>query len=347
FRKAQELLFDRSRAIPLAEYSLKLDEDAPFLTRERDRQKFGPDTVVAAVEERLQVAGLDNQPALGRLLFTFVKRDGKWLIASDTPLDDLGLFSGRHPWDFGAVEAMTSEHFMLIVHAEDSVFAAELLSLAEQALPNVDGVYKRGWNKKVVIYVPATKRELERIIDATFEVDPFVAFASAGVDRDEGWVSTAPRIILNRANFLRHTAAVRRAIFAHELLHIATRDASGPFVSAFVEEGFAQMAETQSETSFRRAFRGSDVRLKFPEDVEFVTGGQRSIGLTYNRAHSAFAFIQETFGIDKLNEFYVELGSVRSDPGTTRHHLDASSRQTLGLSLPELEAKWAAYVTSG
>lgn len=347
FRKSQELLFDRSRAIPLAEYSLKLDEDAPFFTRKRDTEKHGPDTIVAAVEERLQITGFDNQAALGRLMLTFVKRDGRWLIASDSGMDDLGLYSSRYPWDFGPVEVKTSEHFAMVLHPEDSGFASELLGLAEQALPNVDRVYRRGWNKKVVIYVPATKKELERVIDATFDVDPFVAFASTSIDRDQGWASTAPRIILNRSNFLRHTPAVRRAIFAHELLHIATRDTSGPFVFGFVEEGFAQMAETERDESFRRAFRGSDVRLKLPEDVEFITGGPRSIGLTYNRAHSTFAFIQESFGLDKLNDFYVRLGSIRTEPGTARHHLDTASREVLGLSLSDFEAKWAAYVTSG
>lgn len=347
FRKSQELLFDRALAVPLTEYSLKLDEDAPFFSRKRDKQKYGEDTIVAATEERFQVAGFDNQPSLGRLILTFVKRGGGWFIASDSDMDDLGIYSGRYPWDFGPVEIKTSEHFMMILHPEDASFASELLGLAEQALPNVDRVYKRAWNKKVVIYVPATKKELERIIDATFDVDPFVAFASSSIDRDEGWVPTAPRIILNRGNFLRHTTAVRRSIFAHELLHIATRDASGPFLFAFVEEGFAQMAETDRDQSFRRAFRGSDVRLKLPEDVEFITGGPRSIGLTYNRAHSTFAFIEESFGLDKLNDFYVKLGSIRSEPGTARHHMDSSTREVFGLSLAEFESKWAAYVTSG
>lgn len=347
FSIAQQLWFDRAAAVPFQSYALRLDlDEAPEFTRQRDRERHGSSVLVALVEERFQVQGFDEHPMLNPLFFTLTKDGNRWLISSDSGLEDLGLFSSRQPWDFGPVNLSTSEHFMLVTHPQDSSSASTLLARAEAALPHVERSWTAPWSKRVIIFVPASQRELERILDATFDVSNFVAVANSTVDLEEGW-HPVTRVILNPGNFLRRTPATQTTILTHELVHVATRPASGPFVTSLVEEGIAQLAEhdrtevtfSASSKTLRSHFDGT-----LPEDFDFITGGGVSIRRSYAEALSAIAYIIERYGLEKLTAFYNAFGAARIEPGTARYHLDRSLRSALGLSLADFEREWGAAV---
>lgn len=350
FAQAQGLWFDRIGAIPLADYSLRLDlDEAPDLTRAQDRKRYGIQVVVAVVEERLRIDGFDRAPLYNRQFLTFVKRDRGWVIASDSDVADLGLKSSRQLWDFGEVQIQRSEHFMLVLHSSESSLASALLPLAEQALTDVERVWKRDWNHQVVVYLPANGQELEEILDVSVDVNNFVAFATSSVDRREGWVPSAPRIVVNLNNLRRYTPGGQRSVFSHELLHVATRDASGPFVNLMIEEGLAQLAEPGGAAELARVRRraSDDGALRLPQDSEFVSGGGPEIEFAYDRAHSALDYLQRKFGIDKVSEFYALLGGARIEPGTTDYHLDRSLQAVFGVTQAGLEQQWIADLRSG
>lgn len=348
FLAAQSRWFDRIVTLPLAEYTLELaiDENGEF-TREKDAGRYGASVLVTSVEERIRLEGFDATASLSVLHLTFVQREGGWLVASDSDLDDLGFYSSRHLWDFGDIRIATSAHFLLVFHPEEARFATELLDGAEAALADVERAWARPWSQKVPIMVPTTRQELERMLGATFDVSDFVAFAVASVDSDEGYVPAGPRIFLNRANFLRHSAGSRRAIFAHELLHVATRPSSGPFVPVWLEEGLAQLTEssgTPDLTAFMRRVRGGKFDGKLPADLEFVSGGGDEIFATYQEALSAVSYLRDRFGLEKLNAFYERFGGARIEPGTADYHADSAMREVLGLSLEQFQTEWAAAV---
>lgn len=350
FVQSQQSWFQRIGVLPLGEYSLRanLDED-PDLTRAQDRKKYGAETVVAAVEERMKIDGFDRVPLLNRQFLTFVRRDQEWGIASDSDLDDLGLNTSRHLWDFGAVQIQRSTHFMLLLHESEADLASTLLPLAEQALSDVDRIWKRDWNHQVVVYLPASNAELEKILDLTVDVGNFVAFATNSIDRREAWAPTAPRIVLNLNNFRRYTPQGQRSIFSHELLHVATRDASGPFVNLMIEEGLAQLAEPGGAPDLARVRqRARDASgLTLPEDPEFVSGTGSEIIFAYQRAFSVFDFLSRRFGLEEVSEFYASLGMARIEPGTSEYHLDRNLKAVFGLTRHELETEWIADLRSG
>lgn len=347
FRTSQRDWFERIRAVPLDDYSLRLDlDDAPEFTRKRDSERHSSPVIVALVEERFRIRGFDDRPALSNSFYTFVEKQGRWVIASDSDLEDVGLFSSRQPWDFGPIQIRDSEHFMIVTHPQESALAQQLLSLAEGALPAVGRAWKLPWNKKVVIFVPSSQKELERLLDATFDVGNFVAVAVSSVDIDEGWFPVT-RVMVNPQTFLKRTPEVQRTILVHELLHVATRRASGPFLTSAVEEGLAQLAEfetppsmEQVNVSVRRA--GFDGRL--PDDTDFFTGGGASIRRSYLEALSAMAYAAMQYGVDKINAFYTSFGSARIEAGTSIYHLDRALRETLGVSLADFESEWAKSV---
>lgn len=348
FRTSQALWFDRIGSIPVSDYSLQLDlDESPELTRTKDRDRFGPSALVAAVEERYRVEGFDDRPVLGGLFFTFVVSEEGWRIASDGGVDDLGLYSARHPWDFEEVRTATSDHFAIVFHPGDEARADSFLGLAEEALPQVDRIWMQEWGRRVVVYLPSSLRELERILDVTHDLGPFVAVATASVDTDAGWEISAPRVVLHRENFLRHTRAVKRSIFAHELLHVASFSVTGPFMPTFVDEGFARLAESDQDRSLRGVFSRQTFEEGLPESVDFISGGSAGINRAYLKAFSAAAFFRERWGIDKLNELYKTIGAARIEPGTRRYHFDRAIRLVGEVSMEEFQAEWVKYVTGG
>lgn len=352
FFRAQQSWIRRISSIPIVDYSLRVDlDESPELTRKRDIDRWGPDTRVVVVEERFKIQGFDRLGALNVHFFTFTSNGGDALrISSDSDVSDFGLNSARQPWDFGDVISTTSERFMVVTHPGDSDFATTLLGLAESAMEEVDRIWRSDWHKRVVVFVPANRQELEKLLDTTVDVSNFVAFAASAVNRREGWEPGSARIILNRENFAKFSAQGQRAVFAHELLHVATREASGPFVSLSVEEGLAQLAEplgSVATPSLRRQVARGEFKGTLPEDVDFVSGSGDDISLAYQTSFSALEFLRKKLGEQRLVEFYEKLGSARMEPGTARFHLDRILREVPGLGLQDFEREWAASVRDG
>lgn len=346
FREAQARRFTWMGALSLNDYSLELDPEDGELTRRQDRERYGVPVVVAPVEERYRIEGYGDDPVLSTAFLTFVLRDGRWRIAADADVEDLGLTSSRELWDFGSVQVARSEHFMVLAHPDEARFAPEILRLAEEALPGVDEIWRRPWSKRVPILVPSSREELEELLDTPLDVSKFVAFALFSIDRDEGVRWQGSRIILNRANFLARTAATRRVILVHELVHVATTEARGAFTAGFVEEGLAELAGagTGGTGLLDAQVRRGRFDAMLPEDLDFSSGSQAEIVLAYQEAASAIGYMRDRFGLEGVAGFYEAYGSARIEPGTVRYHLDRSFRQALGISLEQFEREWASNV---
>jgi hypothetical protein len=184
FVQRQRQLFQWMGEVPLRSYRLVANwERYGDLARpsDIDRYRNADAVVIPLTEERYRVAGYDSQPAVEDMYYTFVSRNGRWLIAEDTDLDDLTLYTARHLWDFGPVRKVSSEHFLLLQHPcvpeiPCRSVGEDLLSLAEQALGRVARYWRVPWPRQVALLVPGSEQELRRMIQATFELDAFVAF---------------------------------------------------------------------------------------------------------------------------------------------------------------------------
>ncbi|HKX25207.1 MAG TPA: hypothetical protein VJP08_02695, partial [Actinomycetota bacterium] len=236
FAERQRRLFDGFQDLGLASYRLDLTTRYwPELTTSRERSRYGPaaDPHLFHVEERYRLPGYDLEPALEDLFLTFIRRDDGWVVASDTDLDDLTLYSGRKLWENGPIVTRRSEHFVYVSHPDLASASDTMLDLAERALDRVDQRWPLAWHQRVPILAPSSTEELRRIIQATFDLDVFVAFAYSGVDRAQGWNLVGHRIILNWPNFSRFPDTTQEDILTHELLHIATREYNGPALATW------------------------------------------------------------------------------------------------------------------
>jgi hypothetical protein len=348
FVERQRRLIRGFRALRVSEYRLEIGERFwPELTTPREVARYGrgADPRVLHVEERYRIEGYDPQLALEDLYLTFVRTDGSWKVASDDDLEPVGLWSGRKLWEYGPVITRSSEHFRYVSHPEQAGAAGEILDAAERALGAVESRWPLPWRKRALILAPTSSEELQRVIQATFDVENFVAFAYSSVERRLDFDLVGHRVILNWPVFSRYDLDVQERILAHELLHFATRELTGPMVPAFVDEGLAEWVAGDTDTSevARRLSAGTwDRRL--PRDYEFITGDGSEITLQYQESYTSAAYAVERFGIRDVAEFYEILGETRLAPGTPRYHVDQAMRAAFGLSLGEFEERWAEHV---
>jgi len=342
FVERQRLLFKGMHSLDISGYSLKVElEDLPDLVREVDHDKYKAPVSIRWVKEHFSLDGFDQERAINDLFFTFVKRPKGWLIASDTDVEDLGLLSSRTIWDFGEVATHASEHFLVLSHPDFADKAKELPGIAEKALARVGKAWNGEWIKKVPLVVPSSSAELDRMTGGTVDVDKFVAFASYSVERDvpDLYQAVGYRVVVNPARFFSSSAELT---LAHELVHIATRPASGPLIPIFLDEGLAQLSEIGDVAAVtRRAKSVGDGDL--PEDHEFVSGTQRSINSAYDEALSAMLFLRELKGPGSVEALYRALGKAQGLGGTAEYHLDRALRETTGMSLGAFEEAWKKW----
>jgi hypothetical protein len=350
FSERQKRLFDGFQQLPLSDYRLDVSLDVfGELTASEELQRYGQAAkpTVLHVEQRYRLQGYDPQPALDDLFLTFVRRPAGWRVISDTDLDDLTTYSSRLLWEFGRIATRESEHFLYVSHPDLAGAADTILSASERALDRLAGVWPLQFRRKVVILAPSESEELVRIIQAQFDVDVFVAFAYSGLNRDREWDLVGHRIILHWDNFSAQSDEVQQSILTHELLHIATRELSGPFVPAFVDEGVAEWVTTDASTLLLAIRVGSgtfDRRL--PLDHEFITGDNDDIVNSYQESYSFIRYADERFGSRAVADFYRRLGRPRVAPGTWRYHVDRAMRGAFGPGYGELQRRWADWVVS-
>jgi hypothetical protein len=337
FRTRQARLFDGLRTLPLVGFELRLRTDeAPDLSAGLRARYAADDVFLPVVEARYRIEGTDRIDAVDTFFYTFLLRDGRWRIASDTDVEDLGLPSSRNLWDFGPVALRRSPHFTLVFDPADRSRAEALLKLADQGFDRLASTFDRPLPEQVVVILPHSLDQLRDILQATFDLTNFVAFATAGVDRDRGWESTAPRVYVQDANLANNPRSFQLETLHHELIHVAAFSAAGPFVPAWVHEGLADWMATGRGGPHK--VEGSDARL--PDDYEFTTGGGDAIVRAYQESTSAMAFLAKAKGRDAPLDLLVGAGRPRVAPGTPRYHVGQALRRLYGSGIDEFEKTW-------
>ncbi len=352
FRQRQLAFFDALAGVPLSSYTL----DPAWgrfgnLARSRDRDRYGTAeaVVIPLTEERYRLEA-DGSDVIEEIYYTFVNREGQWGIESDTDLEDVGFLSARHLWDFGPVDVVRAGRFEVVSRdcSGCSGVSDRVIDLAESGYALMDSYWAGPAPEEVVILVPGSVAELERLVQAPFDLVDFIAFTVSFQDPADG-LFTGPRIVLGTKALGDESSAKAKEIMAHELLHLVTRSSAGPFTPLWVEEGFADYAGTDADPA-RLGFLNSRVAAgifdgHLPADYEFTTGDFDSIFSSYLEGHSAIRFMARRWGLDAVNDFYLQLGAERMAPGTTSYHVDRALRSTIGLGFRTFERKWADTIS--
>ena len=201
----------------------------------------------------------------------------------------------------------------------------------------------------MVLLIPDDEAELRRLIQATFDLEDFVAFAYSSVDVSDSIEYTGHRMIVNPEAFAGRSEETVVSILAHEMLHVASRYSAGPFVPFFVDEGIAEYVGTAGDPGSLDFFTGDVAAGNFdgrlPEDYQFTVGTGTEIYRSYQKSHSAVRFFVDRWGLRAFIRFYRLLGSKSLVPGTARYHLSRSLTKVTGLDLDAFEKAWADSIT--
>lgn len=311
----------------------------------------GKQVVAYHVIEESAVHGVETEPYVEHDFFTFVRDepdpsdtyDG-WRLASDADFEPLGVFSAEHLWDAAPVAMVSSPHFVLLTHPDMTRKLSGVLDIAEKAYDAIKKFWPRPIGERYVVIAPSTTEELGKIIQATFDLSKFVAFASGTERREDGWAPGGVRMFLQIDHFLRYNAAGKQVVLAHELLHAVTRPVAGPFMPVWLEEGLAMHA---SEPEHRKELRRVRAPDAFPTDDAFFLGSTRDILNVYYLSQSAVAAFAERYPAGKLADFYEALGKARVTAGTEEYHLRDALSSSVGWTVEEWTAAWRDRVARG
>lgn len=348
FKVRQGHLFDGLRSLPLASYQLELRTDeVPDLAAGLAARYPGVEAVfLPPVETHYRLTGIDTVDAVDGYYYTFLLRDGRWRIVSDRDLEDVGLPSARNLWDYGPVHQRRTAHFTILHDPADRKRAETIGVLCEQGYTRLQTTFSSGdapdpgsgrpVPEQIVVVLPHTLDQLREILQATFDLSNFVAFASASVDRDADWQSTAPRVYVQDTNLSRSRRDFQLQTFHHEFTHVAAFPLAGPFVPSWIHEGVADwMANGQKSPM---AVEGTDGLL--PDDWEFTTGGGESILRAYDESTSAIAFLAAKKGKGAPVDLLAKVGELRVAPGTDRYRVDQGLRVIYGAGLDQFQKDW-------
>jgi len=339
FRETQSLAFEGIRTVPLVDYALRVRLDdagdlgagSGLADRHGAARAFLPET-----RQTYRLAGYDDRAAIGSLWLTYVERDGRWYVAAEDDLADLGVTSTRDLWDFGPVAVATTPHFMVLTKPEKAERGRALAAIGEEAMASFRSRWKLPWSEKVPMIVPGTPQEEARLLGQARDVANFAAFVTYTPIRDNGWSTTAPRVYAQEANSLTLSRAQQVSNMIHELTHAATSHLSGPFTPTWVHEGLAEYVRLGATVTTPP--RGHPDRL--PLNSEFTAGDADSLRLIYAGATSVMSYVARLRGPAGPTELFTAIGSRRVVAGSPAYNVDAAVRDSTGQSIADLEAGW-------
>jgi hypothetical protein len=346
FRKKQGKIFESLTSLRLGTYELRQQGDKDHARPEHERRYKSADGVfIPTVEESYRFKGYDDADFVSSLFFTFVLRDGKWLVAADDDLKGRNT-TERTLWDYGPVVQSRGKNVTLIQHPCREAGCVELgdsfMRQAERARRKVKLRWKGPWNGHVVVLATSSRREVRRIIDVDYGISNFAAFAYSPY-RDAGY--SPARIIVDRSTLGGHPPDIVELILTHEMAHVATRRASGPHVPLWLEEGLAEwMARVPGDGAdlyFANQVASGAIEPRLATDRQFRKGNAEELFLQYQSSRSAVAYFIERWGYGKFVHFYKALGDSHNKYGSRAKHLRSEMRRFTGLSLSKLERQWA------
>lgn len=347
FRKQQAKIFERLTSLRLGRYELRQRIGETDLARRKHKRRYrnSDDVYIPRVEESYRFKGYDDADFVNSLFFTFVLRDGQWLIAAD---DDLkgGRTTERNLWDYGPVVQSRRKNVALIQHPCHEAGCVELgdsfLQVAEKARRKVMQRWRGPWNGQVVVLATSSRREVRRIIDVDYAISNFAAFAFSPYQK-AGY--SPARIVVDRTTLSARSPDVLELILTHEMAHVATRKASGPHIPLWVEEGLAEwMSRTPGDDAdlyYASQVATGAVQPRLPTDRQFRGGNPEGLFVHYQSSRTAVAYFIEQWGYGKFVRFYKLLGDSHNEPGSGAKHLRSTMRRVTGLSPSKFAHQWA------
>ncbi|MEV8374327.1 hypothetical protein AB0P21_16405 [Kribbella sp. NPDC056861] len=280
------------------------------------RPKLGKNARAVRIKMLTQIAGIDPAPRLTQLGYTFVERDGRWLVVDDDDAESGDRGEGREPWELGEIEVSRGRGVLVISSPGEGENGRRLVREAEAAVPLVRATAKRAQAGILVVAMAAPRSW------SGFETGGHPAGAVAqrnltptNAEATEFKV-TASRIVINPTE----RKEADRALLAHEFAH-AAMSPLGEGAPTWLVEGYAEyvqykMLEQSNFSDFvdreRREFR-RELKALVVLPIDGVFHGDYDEN-SYGVAWLIVEHLVKTYGQTTVNAFYTELAKGADDP---------------------------------
>ena len=314
-------------------------EDVGALTPER-RRALGPSAWVADVELTFTLAGPDPQPWTSTLRLVFVERGGRTFVAGDREGQPS---TGPLPlWMTDKVTVVHGEHSLLI-GVQSRSRLERFARTTDQAVPRVTRAWGEDWARFVVVLVPSTQGQMERVVGVDAESQGAVAAVTTSVGRAAP--ADASHIVVNPDTFDKIGSLGRLVVLTHETTHVAAH-ATVSSMPVWLSEGFADYVgfhESGLSTAvvaqeFLSEVRRSGPPAALPTAAEFDPQA-KGLDQAYESAWTACRYIAYRWGERDLVEFYKAMDGV-----TTRADEKQAYASALDTTPEEFLAGWRSYV---
>ena len=340
FAKVAARTFDNLVRMGIKDYRFgKPVEDLGAITPAR-RRALGKSAWVAEVDVTYALTAGDRQPWRTPLRVAFVERAGKTYIAADREGAD--STEARPLWMSGKVAVVRGKRSLLI----GSTSTARLERYADsmdRAVPRVTKVWGSDWAQHVVVVVPRTQAEMERVVGVDAQSQGAVAAVTTSVGRTNPAV--ASHIVINPETFDRVGSLGRLVVLTHETTHVAAH-ATVSSIPVWLSEGFADYVGFHAsglptgviaqEFLDEVSSRGSPDTL--PGSAQFDPQADE-LDAAYEAAWTACRFIADEWDEDTLVEFYRAM-----DAATTKVGEESAYRTVLDVTSAEFVSEWRDYV---
>jgi hypothetical protein len=348
FRRSQSRMFAHIAPVPLSTWSYSMTaipRPAPPNAAHYEAPTWAPEYF--ALHYRL--TDFDDKPTTLQQYPTFVKRDGRWYLASLTDYAPRHLRSATDIWDHGPVKVLRSRDVLVIGAPSQASTMAEVRRQVQAAIRPVTAVWGSDWARRAVVLVPETVREMALIDDYEGDLDNLAALTSAEVSTTAG--SPTPvgdRITINPQNWPLLSEIGATVVIRHELTHVATRAATGTQTPTWLSEGFADyigflaapVSVSVAAAALNKAVDAGRLPDELPTNRDFSSSNPR-LAVHYEAAWLACRYIAERFGERALVRFYRAVGT---SPNRGRIALTDALSTQLRMTLAQFVTRWHHYI---
>ena len=244
--------------------------------------------------------------------------------------------------DGGKVAVSRGASCLVLAHLDQASLARALVAECDAAVPRVTALWGGDWSQRVVVVLPDSPAELARLVPDAGDLGQIAAITTADVARSGRPVGD--RVFVNRATYIQLSSLGRRVVMTHEIVHVATRAATGSQVPLWFVEGLADYLGYQdvgiplavSAQELRADLRAGKVPTDLPADTAF-DGSRGDLAATYEQSWLAVGLLARTYGQRAVVALYRHLGGDPR-PGA----LDRALRRDLHTSLLAFTHAWRA-----
>ena len=323
------------------DYTLLNKLDPTDSTTAAIQEKYGASAVTYQVSVRYRLEGFDSPPVVVLRTMSFVPDGASWKVVGDV---DTGRF--RQPWDVDVISLVRSTDVLMLVlgNAKPS---SSLKEQASQAVRDVTTFWGTDWDKRVLVVVPRSQKQLGNLLRR--DGSSYSALAAIATAERNGGSGDAPANVVwvNPAGFAKINSLGRTIVLRHEILHVATGAAVPNEFPLWLEEGVAEyfgyrdsgVKQRIIASSLLSDARNGRVPSRFAKTADFSPTNPR-LSQAYEGSWWAARLIVEKFGEAALLRVY-RTALAQSNEKTA---VDVALRQELGISEAELTSLWRASI---